>query len=75
MNHEDVPSTPPLRASTEMPEAIHRRAAFWGRWRVTEVTQERSPVLLLRCDCGEVIETLEWTDPSAVLWAREQAAP
>mgnify|MGYP005612962339 FL=1 len=42
---------------------------------MTLVTHERAAVELLRCDCGEVIETLEWTDPSAVLWAREQAAP
>ena len=74
MNHEDVPSTPPLRASTEMPEAIERWESFGGSWRVTLVTHERAAVELLRCDCGEVIETLEWTDPSAVLWAREQAA-
>lgn len=58
----------------ETPAKIARWESFGGTWRVTATSLDRATVELLRCDGDEVVETLEWSDPELIRWARVQEA-
>lgn len=54
------------------PQRIVRWEAFGGTWEVSSVTRTRAVVELRRCDGGEIVETIESTDPGFVRWAAVQ---
>lgn len=51
------------------PEQIERWEAHGGTWRISARTQTSATIELLRCDGGEVVETIVSDDPETVRWA------
>ncbi|WP_053384967.1 hypothetical protein [Leucobacter celer] len=56
------------------PAAIERWELSGGAVRIARVGDAAAAVELLRCDGGEVVETLTLRDPSEVRWARARRA-
>ena len=56
------------------PEAVERWEIAGGHTRVRAVEADRAQVDLLRCDGGEVVESITLTTPKDVRWAAERLA-
>lgn len=61
-----------MSEQSELPDAVDRWETTGGTWRVLSVLDDIATVELLRCDGGEVVETVSLRDPAALAWAREQ---
>lgn len=56
------------------PAAVERWELAGGTWEVADVREGSAIVDLLRCDGGEVVETLTLSDPRELRWAAVQLA-
>ncbi|MCB1273500.1 MAG: flavin reductase family protein [Leucobacter sp.] len=56
------------------PAPVERWELAGGTWRVAEVREGSARVDLLRCDGGEVVETITLNDPRDVRWAAVKLA-
>jgi len=56
------------------PAAVERWEVAGGTWEVTDFREGSATVDLLRCDGGEVVETLTLTDPRELRWVAVQRA-
>ncbi|CAG7605726.1 flavin reductase family protein [Leucobacter soli] len=56
------------------PPAVERWETAGGTWRIAGVDDDSATVELLRCDGGELVETLTLQDPRALRWAAVQRA-
>lgn len=56
----------------ETPAPVDRWETTGGTWRVLSVLDDVATVELLRCDGGEVVETVALHDPAELAWARDR---
>ena len=61
-----------MSEAAQIPDAVDRWETTGGAWRVLSVLDDVATVELLRCDGGEVVDTVSLLDPADIAWAREQ---